>query len=215
MTSECHSILIVHSASSHSGKTAICRSLVRDLPFDVYVKLSRHSPHLVIRSLSAGTLPLAEGDTGRLNQSIRSPLLPPLSDILLLDGPRSETDEAVLSAIDTWPPETRFLIEGYCTPLPSRSVTMYVLRCPLSPEMKPDTGTMAARADLVVINRFPACTPPEEAALLALLRDWNPHVNQVSGSAEDPAFIETVERPCSAFSPRCATLEKTPADGTL
>ncbi|MCE5193173.1 MAG: hypothetical protein ABFD13_03360 [Candidatus Cryosericum sp.] len=193
MTSECHCILIVHSSSSHSGKTAICRSLVHDLPFDVYIKLSRHSSHLVTRSLAAGTLPAGAGDTGRLHQSIRSPLLPPLSDILLLDGPRSETDEAVLSAIDTWPPETRFLIEGYCTPLPNRSVTMYVLRCPLSPEMKPDTGIMAARADLVVINRFPACTPPEEAALLALLRDWNPHVNQVSGSAEDSAFIETVE----------------------
>ncbi len=193
MTPKSRSILIVHSSSGHSGKTTICSSLVHDLPFDIYIKLSRHSPHLVTRSFSAGTLPPGEGDTGRLNQSIRSSLLASLSDILLLDGPRPETDEAVLSAVHQSPPETRFLIEGYCTPLPNRSLTMYVLPCPLSPNAKPDTGVMAAQADLVVINRFPACTAPEEAALLALLRDWNPHANQVSGSADDSMFIETVE----------------------
>jgi hypothetical protein len=54
-------------------------------------------------------------------------------------------------------------------------------------------GIMAARADLLVVNRFPGCTPAEEATLLAILRDWNPHANQLFGSVQDPAFIETVE----------------------
>ncbi len=35
--SEARSTLVVHSASGHSGTTTICRSLVRDLPFDVYI----------------------------------------------------------------------------------------------------------------------------------------------------------------------------------
>ena len=38
-TSGARSTLVVHSASGHSGKTTICRSLVRDLPFEVYIKL--------------------------------------------------------------------------------------------------------------------------------------------------------------------------------
>ena len=70
---------------------------------------------------------------------------------------------------------------------------MYVLRCPLLQSAKPNIGIMAARADLLVVNRFPGCQPAEETALLALLRDWNSTANQVSGSVEDTAFIETVE----------------------
>src|SRR5450756_2069772 len=79
MTSDVHSTLVVHSASGHSGKTTICRSLVRDLPFEVYIKLSRHSLHLATHSLAAGTLPIEGGDTGRLSQSERSPWLRPVS----------------------------------------------------------------------------------------------------------------------------------------
>jgi hypothetical protein len=193
MVSNARSTLVVHSASGHSGKTTICRSLVRDLPFDVYIKLSRHSLHLAARSLSAGTLPLEGGDTGRLSQSERSPWLQPLRDIILLDGPHRETEEAVVRILAKWPVETRVLIEGNCSSVPERSRYMYVLRCPLLQSAKPNMGTMAARADLLVVNRFPGCTPAEEAALLALLRDWNPRANQVSGSVEDTTFIETVK----------------------
>lgn len=193
MTSDVHSTLIVHSASGHSGKTTICRSLVRDLPFEVYIKLSRHSLHLATHSLAAGTLPIEGGDTGRLSQSGRSPWLRPLRDIILLDGPHQETEEAVAATLQQWPPETRVLIEGNCSSVPERSRTMYVLRCPLLQTAKPNMGIMAARADLLVVNRFPGCTPAEEVALLALLRDWNPHANQISGSVQDAVFIETVE----------------------
>ena len=193
MTSDVHSTLIVHSASGHSGKTTICRSLVSDLPFDVYIKLSRHSLHLVERSLSAHTLPLEGGDTGRLSQSERSSALQPLRDIIFLDGPHQETEEAVATTLQQWSLETRVLIEGNCSSVPERSRTMYVLRCPLLQTAKPNMGIMAARADLLVVNRFPGCTPAEEAALLALLRDWNPHANQISGSVQDAVFIETVE----------------------
>jgi len=191
--SDARSTLVVHSACAQSGKTTICRSLVRDLPFDIYIKLSRHNLHLVMRSLAAGTLPLEGGDTGHLCQLERSPWLRPLRDIILLDGPRQETDEAVALALRQWPPETRVLIEGNCSSVPERSRTMYVLRCPLLQSAKPNMGIMAARADLLVVNRFPGCTLPEEAALLAVLRDWNPHANQISGSVQDAAFIETVE----------------------
>jgi len=191
--SDAHSTLIVHSASGHSGKTTICRSLVRDLPFDVYIKLSRHSLHLATRSLAAGTLPLEGGDTGRLSQSERSPWLRPLRDIILLDGPHQETEEAVAMTLQQWPLETSVLIEGNCSSVPERSRTMYVLRCPVLQSTKPNAGIMAARADLLVVNRFPGCTPTEEADLLALLRDWNPHANQISGSVQDATFIETVE----------------------
>ena len=187
------SALVVHSASGHSGKTTICRSLVSDLPFDVYIKLSRHSLHLVERSLSAHTLPLDGGDTGRLSQSERSPALQPLRDIILLDGPHQETEEAVAKTLQRWPLETRVLIEGNCSSVPERSRYMYVLRCPLLQSAKPNIGIMAARADLLVVNKFPGCQSAEEAALLALLRDWNPHANQVSGSVEEAGFIETVE----------------------
>jgi hypothetical protein len=193
MSSDAHSTLVVHSASGHSGKTTICRSLVRDLPFEVYIKLSRHSLHLATRSLAAGTLPLEGGDTGRLSQSERSPWLRPLRDIILLDGPDQETEDAVAMTLRQWPLETPVLIEGNCSSVPERSRTMYVLRCPLLQSAKPNIGIMAARADLLVVNGFPGCTPAEEAALLALLRDWNPHANQISGSAQDAAFIETVE----------------------
>jgi hypothetical protein len=193
MTSDARSTLVVHSASGHSGKTTICRSLVRDLPFDVYIKLSRHSLHLATRSLAAGTLPLEGGDTGRLSQSGRSPWLRPLRDIILLDGPDQETEEAVAMTLRQWPLETPVLIEGNCSSVAERSRTMYVLRCPLLQSAKPNIGIMATRADLLVVNRFPGCTRAEEAALLALLRDWNPHANQISGSARDAAFIERVE----------------------
>lgn len=192
-TSDAHSTLIVHSASGHSGKTTICRSLVRDLPFDVYIKLSHHSLHLSTRSLAAGTLPLEGGDTGRLSQSERSPGLRSLRDIILLDGPHQETEEAVAMTLQWWPLETSVLIEGNCSSVPERSRTMYILRCPLPQSAKPNMGIMAAQADLLVVNRFPGCTPAEEAALLALLRDWNPHANQISGSVQDATFIETVE----------------------
>jgi hypothetical protein len=193
MTTDARSTLVVHSASGHSGKTTICRSLVRDLPFDVYIKLSRHSLHLVERSLAAQTLPLEGGDTGRLSQSERGPWLQPLRDIILLDGPHRETEEAVARTLQQWPTETRVLIEGNCSSVPERSRYMYVLRCPLLQSAKPNMGIMAARADLLVVNRFPGCQPAEETALLALLRDWNSAANQVSGSVEDAAFIETVE----------------------
>lgn len=193
MTPEDLSILIVHSSSGHSGKTTICASLVRDLPFDVYIKLSRGSPHLSARSLSAGTLPPMEGDTGRLLQLVRSPRLAPLMDVLFLDGPREETDNAVRLALDRWPTGTRVLVEGFSAPIPRRSATMYVLGCPLPADAKPDTGLRVAQADLIVINRFPACSPPVEAALLALLRDWNPRADQVVGSAEDAVFLATIE----------------------
>jgi len=191
--SDARSILVVHSASGHSGKTTVCRSLVRDLPFDVYIKLSRHSLHLAARSLAAGTLPLEGGDTGRLSQAERSPWLHPLRDILLLDGPHQETEDAVALAIRQWSMNTRVLIEGNCSSVPERSRFMYVLRCPLLQSAKDNMSIMAARADLLVVNRFPGCTAPEEAALLAILRDWNPRATQVSGSVEDATFIETVE----------------------
>jgi len=193
MPFDARSILVVHSASGHSGKTTICRSLVRDLPFDVYIKLSRHSLHLATRSLAAGTLPLEGGDTGRLSQSERSPWLRPLRDIILLDGPHQETEDAVALTLRQWPLETRVLIEGNCSSVPERSQYVYVLRCPLLQSAKPNIGIMAARADLLVVNRFPGCTSAEEAALLAILRDWNPHANQISGSVQDAGFIETVE----------------------
>jgi len=193
MTSDTRSTLVVHSASGHSGKTTICRSLVRDLPFDVYIKLSHHSLHLATRSLAAGTLPIEGGDTGRLSQSERSPWLRPLRDIILLDGPHQETEEAVATTLQQWPLKTPILIEGNCSSVPERSRYMYVLRCPLLQSAKPNMGIMAARADLLIVNRFPGCTPAEEAALLALLRDWNPHANQISGSVQDATFIETVE----------------------
>ncbi len=193
MPSDARSTLVVHSACAQSGKTTICRSLVQDLPFDIYIKLSRHSLHLVKRSLAAGTLPLEGGDTGYLSQLERSPWLQPLRDIILLDGPHQETDEAVALTLRQWPPETPILIEGNCSSVAERSRYMYVLRCPLLQSAKPNMGIMAARADLLVVNRFPGCTPAEEAALLALLRDWNPHANQISGSVQDAVFIETVE----------------------
>jgi hypothetical protein len=119
--------------------------------------------------------------------------LRPLRDIILLDGPQQETEEAVATTLQQWPLETPIIIEGNCSSVPERSRYMYVLRCPLLQSAKPNMGIMAARADLLVVNRFPGCTPAEEAALLALLRDWNPHANQVSGSVQDAALIETVE----------------------
>ncbi|MHB8106646.1 MAG: hypothetical protein ACYDH4_04360 [Candidatus Cryosericum sp.] len=193
MTSGARSTLIVHSASGHSGKTTICRSLVRDLPFEIYIKLSRRSPHLAARSLAAGTLPIDGGDTGRLSQSERSPQLRPLRDVILLDGPHRETDEAVATILHRWPLETPVLIEGNCSSVGERSRTMYVLRCPLLQSAKANMDVMVAAADLLVVNRFPGCTPAEEAGLLALLRDWNPHADQISGSVQDEVFLETLE----------------------
>jgi G3E family GTPase len=116
-----------------------------------------------------------------------------LRDIILLDGPHQETEEAVAMTLQQWPLETPVLIEGNCSSVPERSRTMYVLRCPLLQSAKSNMRIMAARADLLVVNRFPGCTPAEEAALLAVLRDCNPRANQVSGSVQDAVFIETVE----------------------
>jgi hypothetical protein len=116
-----------------------------------------------------------------------------LRDIILLDGPHQETEDAVAMTLRQWPLETPVLIEGNCSSVPERSRTMYVLHCPLLQSAKPNMGIMAARADLLVVNRFPSCTRAEEASLLEALRDWNPHANQISGSVQDAVFIETVE----------------------
>jgi hypothetical protein len=116
-----------------------------------------------------------------------------LRDIILLDGPHRETEDAVATALQQWPADTPVLIEGNCSSVPERSRYLYVLRCPLLQSAKPNMRIMAAQADLLVVNRFPGCTPAEEAALLALLRDWNPQANEISGSVQDESFIDTVE----------------------
>jgi hypothetical protein len=116
-----------------------------------------------------------------------------LRDIILLDGPHRETDDAVATILQQWPLETLVLVEGNCSSVPERSRYMYVLRCPLLQSAKSNMGIMTAGADLLVVNRFPGCTPAEEAGLLALLRDWNPHADQISGSVQDAVFIETIE----------------------
>ncbi len=187
-------MLVVHSAARHSGKTTICRSLICDLPFDVYVKLSHHSPCLIQRTASSGTLPRGEGDTGRLGSLRRSPGLQPLADVIFLDGPRRETDQAVLHTVHSAPCGTRFLIEGNCAAAadcPTRYA--YVLPCPLPENIKSDVEAMARRADILIINRFPGCEAAREQALTAILHDVNPRAALLCGSTEDRLFIDTVE----------------------
>jgi hypothetical protein len=204
IVSDTPSVLVVHSAAGHSGKTTICRALVRDLPFDVYIKLSRHSPHLVQRSASDGTLPPDAGDSGLLHRLPRSPWLPPLTDVLFLDGPRQETDGAVLTVIHAHPAGMRFLVEGSCSPADGLMRTMYVLPCPLPATAKPDTAAAVQRAHLLIVNRFPGCSAAAEHAMAALLHDANPRASVLSGSTENALFIETIE---------AAVLELMPALG--
>jgi hypothetical protein len=197
-------ILVVHSAAGHSGKTTICRALVRDLAFDVYIKLSRRSQHLVQQATSAGTLPSDTGDSGRLHNLQRSAGLPPLADVLFMDGPRQETDVAVLQSLHNWPAGTRFLIEGNCSPIDGLMRYAYVLPCPLPETAKPDIGAMVQRADLLIVNRFPGCDVATEHALVALLRDANSHSALLSGSTQDQLFIDTIEAAVLELMPTTA-----------
>ena len=75
------SILVVHSAAGHSGKTTLCRALVRDLRFDVYIKLAHRASPVEVLSLAAGTLTSAQGDTGRIADIQRSQGLNPLDKV--------------------------------------------------------------------------------------------------------------------------------------
>lgn len=186
-------ILIIHSAASHSGKTTLCRALARDLPFDTYVKLSRHTDHLVECSLSAGNLGIATGDTSLLLSSRRTPGLLPLRDVLFCSGPRDETDGAVMRALVRWGTAVRVLVEGNCSVAPIPSLHLFVLSCPLPSTCKPDTGTSASGAGLLVVNRLPSCSAAEERALATLLHEWNPCATVLSGSLEDNMFLATVE----------------------
>jgi hypothetical protein len=197
-------ILVVHSAAGHSGKTTICRALVRDLAFDVYIKLSRHSSHLVQQATSAGNLPSDTGDSGRLHNLQRSSWLPPLADVLFMDGPRQETDVAVLQSLHNWPAGTRFLIEGNCSPDDGLMRYAYVLPCPLPETAKPDIGAMVQRADLLIINRFPGCGASAERALTAILHDSNQHATLLSGSTQDLLFIDTIEAAVLELVPTAA-----------
>jgi hypothetical protein len=197
-------ILVVHSAAGHSGKTTICRALVRDLAFDVYIKLSRHSSHLVQQATSVGTLPSDTGDSGRLRNLQRSSWLPPLANVLFMDGPRQETDVAVLQSVRTWPAGTRFLIEGNCSPADGLMRYVYILPCPLPETAKRDIGAMAQRADLLVVNRFPGCGAAAERALTAILHDSNPHAALLSGSTQDQLFIDTIEAAVLELVPTAA-----------
>jgi len=187
------SVLVVHSAAGHSGKTTLCRALVRDLPFDVYIKLAHRASPVEVLSLATGTLTSAQGDTGRIADIQRSQGLNPLDDVLLVDGPRGDTDRAVADLVASWPERRRALVEGNCSSLPGHSRFLYVLPCPLPPTAKPDMAQMTLRADLVVVNRFPGCTLSEQTALLALLRDVHPGVSQIAGSLQDPRVLEDVE----------------------
>lgn len=193
MVSDAPCVLVVHSAAGHSGKTTICRALVRGLPFDVYIKLSRHSPHLIQSSASKGTLPPDTGDSGLLHRLERSSWLPPLVDVLFLDGPRQETDVAVLNAIRAHPAGTRFLVEGNCSPVDGLMRYMYVFPCPLPETAKHDTAAAVQRADLFVVNRFPGCSTATEHAMTAVLHEANPHAALLSGSTQDVMFIDTIE----------------------
>ncbi len=193
-------LLVVHSATGHSGKTTICRALIRDLPFDLYIKLSRQSPHLVERSVSMGNLSPEEGDTGRLHTLQRSPGLVSLHDIIFLNGPRNETDAALTHILEQQQ-DGSILVEGSCS-LPKQDARdLYVLRCPLPLTVKLDMRTMVKQADILLVNRFPICSPAEEQALLALLHDLNPHAARLAGSVEDPLFLETIEEVVSGLLP--------------
>lgn len=187
------SILVVHSAAGHSGKTTLCRALVRDLRFDVYIKLAHRASPVEVLSLAAGTLTSAQGDTGRIADIQRSQGLNPLDDVLLMDGPRGETDRTLADLVRSWPEGRRVVVEGNCSSLLSQSRFLYVLPCPLPPTAKPDMAQMTLRADLVVVNRFPGCTLSEQTALLALLRDVHPGVAQIAGSLQDHRVLEDVE----------------------
>jgi len=187
------SVLVVHSAAGRSGKTTICRALVRDLPFDVYIKLSRHSPCLIQSSAAAGTLPPDMGDSGLLHRLQRSSWLPPLIDVLFLDGPREETDLTVLNAIHAHPAGTRFLVEGNCSPVEGLMRYVYVFPCPLPETAKQDTSVSVQQADLLVMNRFPGCTTATEYAMAAVLRDANPYAALLSGSTQDIRFIDMIK----------------------
>ena len=195
------SILVVHSAVGHSGKTTLCRALVRDLPFDVYIKLAHRAPHLDVLSLARGTLAPARGDTGRIADMQRSQGLNALHDVLLVDGPRGETDRAVADLVASWPDGSCVLVEGNCSSLPWRPRFLYVLPCPLPPTAKPDMAEMTLRADLVVVNRFPGCTSSEQAALLALLRDVHPGVAQIAGSLHEVRILENIEATVAILLP--------------
>ncbi|MHB8071136.1 MAG: hypothetical protein ACYDHF_04170 [Candidatus Cryosericum sp.] len=204
MLADTPSVLIVHSAAGHSGKTTVCRALVRDLPFDIYVKLSRHSPHLVQCSASGGTLPPDTGDSGLLHNLQRSPWLSPLTDVYFLDGPRLETDATVQKVVDSRCAGTRFLIEGYCSPVEGLMRYVYMFPCPLPETAKQDIAVMVQRADLLVINRFPGCEAAAERALTTVLRDANPHAAVLSGSTQDQLFIDTIEAAVIELMPALA-----------
>jgi len=195
------SILVVHSAAGHSGKTTLCRALVRDLPFDVYIKLAHRASRVEVLSLVRGTLVPAQGDTGRIADMQRSRGLNALHDVLLVDGPRGETDRAVADLLASWPDGSRILIEGNCSPLPWRPRFLYVLPCPLPPTAKPDMTEMTRRADLVVVNRFPGCSPSEQAALLALLRDVHQGVAQIAGSLQEVHVLAEIEGAVATLLP--------------
>ena len=186
------SILVVHSAAGHSGKTTLCRALVRDLPFDVYIKLAHRASHAEVFSRAQGSLPPAQGDTGRIADMQRQQGLSPLDDVLLVDGPRGDTDCVVADLLASWPDHRRVLVEGNCSSLSWQSRFLYVLPCPLPPTAKPDMAQMTLRADLVVVNRFPGCTSSEQTALLALLRDVHPGVSQIAGSLQDARVLEDI-----------------------
>jgi hypothetical protein len=204
MVADPPSVLVVHSAAGHSGKTTICRALVRDLPFDIYIKLSRHSPHLVQCSASEGTLPPDTGDSGLLHSLQRSPWLPPLADVLFLDGPRQETDVTILNTIRAHPAGTRFLVEGNCSPVDGLMRYMYVFPCPLPETAKQDTAAAVQRADLLVVNRFPGREEATERALTSVLRDANQRAAVLSGSTQDQLFIDTIEAAVIKLMPTLA-----------
>lgn len=193
MPADTPSVLVIHSAAGRSGKTSICRALARDLAFDIYVKLSRHSSHLIQQIMSSGTLSSEKGDSGLLRGLHRSSWLPPLADVIFLDGPCQETDAAVLQAARTWPLGTRFLIEGSCAPVDSLTKYAYVVPCPLPGTAKPDMAAMIRRADLLIVNRFPGCSSATESALTAILHDTNPQAALLSGSTLDQLFMDTIE----------------------
>lgn len=185
-------VLVIHSAAGHSGKTTICRALVRDLPFEVYIKLSRRSPQLTVSSLCAGDLLSCQGDTGRIRELRRRPGLPPLAEVAFVDGPRGETDAAIVRLLQGHPGNLA-IVEGSCALPRQLARYLFVLPCPLPPTAKPDLADRARHADLLVVNRFPACPQAEEEAMLAFLRDLSPGTAQLAGSTQDPLFLETVE----------------------
>lgn len=185
-------VLVIHSAARHAGKTTLCHALVRDLPFKTYIKLSRRSPHLTVLSSVAGTLPSSRGDTSRIQELQRRPGLPTLTELALVDGPREETDAAIMHLLQEHS-ERPALVEGYCALPRQWAHYLFVLPCPLPATVKPDYVERARQADLLVVNCFPTCPPAEENAMLAFLRDLCPETAQLAGSAQDPFFFETMK----------------------